>query len=533
MDKLATFPSATQRVTLSPRRLPKTLDGFFKRGLDILGASIGLLLLALPFLYIALRIKRDSPGPVFYRGARLGKDEREFRILKFRTMREIPESYAGPRVTAHDDPRVTPLGRWLRDSKINELPQLWNVLVGEMSLVGPRPEDPAIVRTWSPPTRYEIFSVRPGITSPASVIFRDEESRLKHGSVMEEYLQSILPSKLRLDQLYIHHRSFWLDLNVLLMTVKVLVPLWQDTPPSEEMLFLGPITRLGQRYLNWFIMDALITLLAVSIAGGLWRLSAPLDLGLPLAFAIAVGLAFLFSLTNRLLRVYQTAWSNASAGDAWWLAFSTGSATACAIALNANVFAAWALPHDLILLAAGLAFAGFVVARYRMRLLSGGARRWLAMADGARAARERVLIVGGGYAGQFVTWLLGNAHNANAFHIVGFVDDDLFKQVTRLQGVQVIGRRADIPRLVQQHDVGIIFFAIHNITPDERQRLLQICMTTSARVIVAPDILGSLNALISERDANGHAAVPLGFASACEFCPSRPASELGANPCAD
>ena len=92
--------------------------------------------------------RREGPGPVFYRGPRLGKNGRVFGILKFRTMYECPASYRGPRVTAQDDDRITPLGKWLRDTKLNELPQLWNVLVGEMSLVGPRPEDPEIVKTW-------------------------------------------------------------------------------------------------------------------------------------------------------------------------------------------------------------------------------------------------------------------------------------------------------------------------------------------------------------------------------------------------
>ena len=88
------------------------------------------------------------PGPVYYRGPRVGRGGREFLILKYRTMYERPESYSGPPLTAQDDPRVTPIGRWLRRTKLNELPQLWNVLKGEMSIVGPRPEDPAIVKTW-------------------------------------------------------------------------------------------------------------------------------------------------------------------------------------------------------------------------------------------------------------------------------------------------------------------------------------------------------------------------------------------------
>src|SRR5690606_29290266 len=101
-----------------------------------------------------------------------------FRILKFRTMYECPDSYQGPGITAKGDDRVTPVGQWLRHTKLNELPQLWNVLRGDMSLVGPRPEDPDFVKQWSAETRAELLAVRPGITSPASVLFPDEESLL-------------------------------------------------------------------------------------------------------------------------------------------------------------------------------------------------------------------------------------------------------------------------------------------------------------------------------------------------------------------
>ena len=112
---------------------------FLKRFIDICAAALGLLILS-PFMFwIAWRIRRDSPGPVFYRGARFGRSGKVFRILKFRTMYDNIEVDQGLRITAHDDPRVTPYGKFLRDTKLNELPQLWNVLKGEMSLVGPSP----------------------------------------------------------------------------------------------------------------------------------------------------------------------------------------------------------------------------------------------------------------------------------------------------------------------------------------------------------------------------------------------------------
>ena len=115
-------------------------SAFFKRGFDFIFAAIGLILLSPVFLLIAILIKRDSPGPVFYQGKRMGKNQKLFMIQKFRTMTLEAWRSPGPPITTKDDPRITKIGRYLRDTKLNELPQLWNVLVGEMSFVGPRPE---------------------------------------------------------------------------------------------------------------------------------------------------------------------------------------------------------------------------------------------------------------------------------------------------------------------------------------------------------------------------------------------------------
>ena len=216
---------------------------YLKRLIDGLVSGLLLLFLSPLFLYLAWRIKRDSPGPVFYRGLRTGKAGKEFNILKLRTMYEIPESYQGTQITAQDDPRITRVGRRLRDTKLNELPQLWNVFKGEMSLVGPRPEVPLIVEDWPEDARNEILSVRPGITSPASVLYYDEENRLSFGQVMQIYLDDVLPSKLRLDQLYIRYRSFLGDLDILFYTLLVLLPRFNKSSPPEENLLVGAYQR--------------------------------------------------------------------------------------------------------------------------------------------------------------------------------------------------------------------------------------------------------------------------------------------------
>lgn len=142
MAERVTLLHKLTQVEASPACRPRWWSRLLKRGFDLWVSIAGLVVLWPVFLLIAVRIKADSPGPVFYKGSRSGKGGKFFNILKFRTMYEQPGSYNGSRLTAKDDTRVTRFGRFLRDTKLNELPQLWNVLVGEMSLVGPRPEDP-------------------------------------------------------------------------------------------------------------------------------------------------------------------------------------------------------------------------------------------------------------------------------------------------------------------------------------------------------------------------------------------------------
>ncbi len=487
------------------RPVKMRVDSVLKRGMDIGISIISLLLLSPVFVFVAILIRRDSPGPIFYRGQRAGRNGRIFHILKFRTMYEKPECFDGPKVTAQDDPRITSTGHWLRSTKLNELPQLWNVLKGEMSLVGPRPEDPDIVAAWPEDVRNEVLSVCPGISSPASVLYRNEETMLEHGQVMNTYLDKILPSKLRLDQLYVRNRSIWLDLDILFWTALVLLPKIGSFTPPEDSLFLGPISRIMRRYISWFIWDLITTFFAFGVTGVLWRSFGPLNVGWQKGVLAAMGFALLFSIVGTIFGVNRVAWSKASSSDVWDLFAASAVATALAL-LGNYVIGPQPLyppalinslyPPALVLIASGLSLFGFIVVRYRSRLLSGLAYRWLQTRKSAINAREKVLIIGGGTTGQFVAWFLNNGDQLTVFHVVGFVDDDLYKQGMRVQGVQVLGKREDIPHLVRQHDIGILIFAIHNIHPDERDTLLKICAETNARVVMMPDILAALNAAV-------------------------------------
>lgn len=187
------------------------------RLLDLAASGIGLLLMAPVFAAVALWVKLDSPGPVFYRARRVGKNGEEFEALKFRSM-VVGSDRAGPGITVSGDSRVTGSGRVLRRLKIDELPQLINVFRGEMALVGPRPEDPRYVATYGDGQR-ELLQVRPGITSPASIRYRREESVLSGPDWERTYLERVLPEKLALDQEYLRTRTVIRDLGVVARTI--------------------------------------------------------------------------------------------------------------------------------------------------------------------------------------------------------------------------------------------------------------------------------------------------------------------------
>jgi lipopolysaccharide/colanic/teichoic acid biosynthesis glycosyltransferase len=187
-----------------------------KRAFDVVVAGLGLVVTSPVVLAAAIAIKVDSPGPVFYSGPRVGRDGSLFRIHKLRSMRTGADA-SGPAVTAADDERITAVGRVLRRTKLDELPQLFNVLKGEMSLVGPRPEHPRYVERYTAEQR-RLLKVRPGITGPAALAFVDEEDRLSGGESESRYVADVMPQKLALELDYIDRASFASDLGILIRT---------------------------------------------------------------------------------------------------------------------------------------------------------------------------------------------------------------------------------------------------------------------------------------------------------------------------
>lgn len=195
----------------------KRVSLFFKRLLDMIASFVMLVILSPFLLLLALAVKFDSKGPVFYRQVRVGRYNQDFKIFKFRTMVQNADQI-GPAVTTGEDPRITRVGRFIRRLRLDEFSQLLNVLNGTMSLVGPRPEVRKYVDLYTPEQMATLL-VRPGITAPSSIAFKDEDKLLDAADDPERvYVEQILPPKMELNLEYLEHISPLYDLSVIFQT---------------------------------------------------------------------------------------------------------------------------------------------------------------------------------------------------------------------------------------------------------------------------------------------------------------------------
>lgn len=193
-----------------------------KRAFDLFFTVPALVLLTPLFIVVGIWIKLDTAGPIFFRQVRVGRHEKPFKIFKLRTMQVDTEKQG--QLTVGNDKRVTRSGRWLRKYKLDELPQLFNVLKGEMSLVGPRPEVPRYVAYYHKKSRDLIFSIPPGITDLASIKFKNENAILEKSPQPEKtYIEKILPLKIQYYENYISRLSLWFDLKIILTTIITII----------------------------------------------------------------------------------------------------------------------------------------------------------------------------------------------------------------------------------------------------------------------------------------------------------------------
>jgi len=469
-----------------------TIKGVIKRISDIILAIIGMLILTPVFAVIAIAIKRDSPGPVFYEAERVGRNGKRFKMLKFRSMYEQPENRNGAPLTTKDDARVTPIGKWLRATKFNELPQLWNVLKGEMSLVGPRPEDPQFVTSWTEEAQQKILSMRPGITSPASIIYRDEERLLSSRGFLDDYLKQILPDKQRLDQLYVDNHSLVNDLDVLFMTLIAFIPRLRTLSVKEKWLYSGAFYTITHRVLSWFFIDFVVVLLSIGLAGLMWRLSMALNLGVP-TFLIGALLASIFlSLINTSLGLHRIKWDKASPTYVIDITISVSITMLLLWMINRLWLTEPRILFTFFWMSGLMVSIGLIAVRFRDRLITGLANRWILMRGSKASFGERMLVIGAGELGELAIWMLKRSPFLDLFSVIGLVDDDPRKQNTEIMGYKVLGTTQDIPELVKRYNIGLILFSITNCPLPKREQMLSRCDATKAKTVIIPDLIDVL-----------------------------------------
>ena len=447
-----------------------------KRTVDVIVAIFGLFTTWPVLLVSALAVKLDSRGPVLYRSTRVGQSGTHFTLLKLRSMRQ-EHAESPSRLTVADDPRVTRVGRILRATGLDGLPQLINVLKGDMSLVGPRPEDPRFVAMYGPSER-RVLSVRPGITSPASIAYGHEEALLMGSDAAEQYTRFILPKKVAMDLEYVWSRSFRSDLRIVFRTIFTLM---------RELRIPEPL----RRHVPWYLIDGLVVVVCFFATYYLRFLDTTIvgDAAAPQLLAIKLlPIALVYIVVNQLAWLNSRVWTYATAAEVLAVARSSGIATA--IVLVADIAVGWGgarpLPLSVVVAGGFLTFSGFVGTRYRSRLLTGSWRKRQLNANRPTWA-ARTLIYGAGEEGQLVAWRLLTLSEGYEYDLVGFLDDDKQKVGRKIHGIPVLGGRRDLDRLVTSERVDLIVLSMHNVSGDELRSILTTAQETSAKIRIAPN----------------------------------------------
>jgi len=449
-----------------------------KRVLDVVLAAAGLTALSPLLALLAGLIKWSSPGPVFFRQERVGRDGRAFRLLKFRTM--VVGADRDPRwLTGADDDRLTRLGRFLRQGKLDELPQLWNVLCGEMSLVGPRPELPVYVAHYSPDER-RVLTVRPGVTGPASLAYRRQEELLAGRADWHEYyLRELMPKKLALNLDYLGSISLARDLVLLGHTAAALA--------ADALRLLG--RRLGRHYdptsrANQRLIDAAIAGGSLFLAYQL-RFEGEVDPAHWVQFWLWLPLLVLGRLlANQLFGVYRLIWRYVSVREAVHIALVYAGFSGALFVLRVGLPEEWflgRLPLSVIALEFLLSLVAALGARLLRRILYEASKRWAA----PNGRRRKVVLVGAGQVGaQVAKELRARAE----LHLVAFLDDDPKKWGTQVAGVRVVGPLEKLPDLVRQEQIDDAVLCVARTRDGISRRFLRLAAALPVRPRMVPSV---------------------------------------------
>jgi len=467
---------ADRAAPVSPGAAP-VLRGMTRAGMaaklcvDFVLALFGVLALLPVFLSVALVIKLDSPGPVFFRQKRAGRDGKLFDIFKFRTM--VQGAYLmGSRLTVKRDPRITRLGRLLRWSKIDELPQLFNVLRGEMSLIGPRPEDPHFVAFYTPEQR-RVLELRPGVVGPSQILGRDEVDDYPDGIKDTEryYVEHILPPKLARDLEYLNQATFWSDMALLVRG------LWITVRGAFRAKYLW------RRRRRIALLGADLVLAVASYA---LALSIRFDWQWPQAEYTFQTLA-LIALVRPPLLVYFGAYQGiASYFGLWDLVALFKAVTMGSIVVAGLTYFVGSQAHPRSVFVIDWALLLFILSssRYLLRVWTRRHPR--------RHARQKAIIVGAGSGGEQISRALMD-DPLSGYRPVGFIDELQERWGSRIHGVKVLGGVAELRLAVTANAVRVVFVCLSDLDDATAGEVADICRGAGVECRMLPALSELLN----------------------------------------
>jgi lipopolysaccharide/colanic/teichoic acid biosynthesis glycosyltransferase len=470
-----------EAVSAADSRSPYLHRG--KRLFDI-AASVAGLVLSSPLLIVcALLVRLTSRGPVLFRQTRVGYLGRRFTLIKFRTMVAGAEALGSSVVVARD-PRLTPVGTFLRRTKLDEFPQFINVLRGEMSFVGPRPRVPSEVDLNDPRERI-LLSVRPGVTSYASIHHRMEADYCaRQSNPQTVYRTNLLPQKRSLDCEYVRNLTFRLDLKLLLMTLVLVYAPERSLAKGLNIsgLEVRPFSRGGQMLLE----------LAVYMGAAWWAYTLRYEAGFTDFYRRQMWLYMAFIpllrvVVNRCLGVYDMMWRYVTLEDASYLAVALAPVTLVLYGLRLGLPpSSWKavmclVPFSIITLEYLLALIAGLGLRCLRRILYVLHHHYQPLPEGAR----RVLILGAGLLG------LTTAQDIRQYphmSLVGFLDDDPAKNRRLMAGYRVLGSSADLETLCARYKVTDVVICAKSIAPDRWLELHRRCEALKVKLHVLPGV---------------------------------------------
>lgn len=445
-----------------------------KRGVDFFLVLIGLIILAPFFLVVAVLIKLDSPGTVFFRQSRAGAHGQPFRIYKFRSM--VQGAYEmGSRLTVKRDPRVTRVGQILRWFKIDELPQLINVLLGQMSLIGPRPEDPYFVSFYTPEQR-RVLSVRPGVVGPSQILGRDELESYPEGLKDTEgyYIQHILPAKLARDLEYVVHCSFVGDMALLLRG------LWATLRGAIKAKFLW-----RRRYrLVLFGADALLIVFSVYLALMIrYDFNQPKDprFLFPLLIVLVVRSGAL-----TYFGAYQGVFAYFGLVD--FMALCKAVTVSSILGGGVTFFVGLqSFPRSVFVLDWAIVVVMLAGVRY-------GLRAWSRERGRERGHRRRkAIVVGAGVGGEQIARTLMEDPLC-PYQPVAFIDEIPERWGKMIHGVRVLGGPNELRLAISANDIRTVFVCMSDLSDAAARDVVELCHQAEVEYRIVPTLSDLLSA---------------------------------------